>query len=164
MLAAECLANGAGAGRRQLTALAQAKLAYVEEALEICARFRCRAFASVIPADAPRPSGMEFLRKDYAYLFERYFYFLEDTDREALGLVVFDDARVPHRSFPSRFSCTASLRPAFSWPIWSRTFSRGDGGSTGCGSLRGTSWRGWWIASACSAIAPFAQRTGTRSS
>lgn len=90
-LAAACLANGANAGRWQLTALAQAKLAYVEEALEICARFRCRAFASVIPADAPRPAGMEFLRKDYAYLFERYFYFLEDTDREALGLVVFDE-------------------------------------------------------------------------
>jgi hypothetical protein len=90
-LAAQCLANGATAGRRQLTALAQAKLAYVEEALEICARFRCRAFASVIPADAPRPAGAEFLRKDYAYLFERYFYFLEDTDREALGLVVFDE-------------------------------------------------------------------------
>ncbi len=90
-LAAACLANGAEAGRRQLTALAQAKLAYVEEALEICARFRCRAFASVSPADAPRSAGMDFLRKDYAYLFERYFYFLEDTDREALGLVVFDE-------------------------------------------------------------------------
>jgi hypothetical protein len=90
-LAAACLANGADAGRWQLTALAQAKLAYVEEALEICARFRCRAFASVIPADAPRSAGMDFLRKDYAYLFERYFYFLEDTDREALGLVVFDE-------------------------------------------------------------------------
>jgi hypothetical protein len=45
----------------------------------------------VIPADAPRPSGTEFLRKDYAYLFERYFYFLEDSDRAALGLVVFDE-------------------------------------------------------------------------
>jgi len=90
-LAADCLLNGSTAGRSQLTALAQAKLAYVEEALEICARFRCKAFASLIPADAPRPAGGEFLRKDYAYLFERYFYFLEDPDREALGLVIFDE-------------------------------------------------------------------------
>lgn len=90
-LAAACLTDGAGADRRQLTALAQAKLAYVEEALEICARFRCRAFASLIPADAPRPADADFLRKDYAYLFERYFYFLEDTDRKELGLVIFDE-------------------------------------------------------------------------
>lgn len=90
-LAARCLANGATVSRRGLTALAQAKLAYVSEALEICARFRCRAFASLIPHNAPRPAGNDFLRKDYAYLFERFFYFLEDSDREALGLVVFDE-------------------------------------------------------------------------
>ncbi len=44
-------------------------------------------FASVVDLDAPR-SRRDFLRKDYAYLFERY-YFLEDQD--ALGLVVFDE-------------------------------------------------------------------------
>jgi hypothetical protein len=31
------------------------------------------------------------LRKDYAYLFERFFYFLEDTDQNASGIVVFDE-------------------------------------------------------------------------
>ncbi|MCA1792012.1 MAG: DUF3800 domain-containing protein, partial [Thioalkalivibrio sp.] len=31
------------------------------------------------------------LRKDYAYMFERFFYFLEDTGADALGLVVFDE-------------------------------------------------------------------------
>jgi hypothetical protein len=91
LLAASCLANGATVRRNELTALAQSKIAYVEEALEICARFRCRAFASLIPADAPRSAGTDFLRKDYAYLFERYFYFLEDTDRDEHGLVVFDE-------------------------------------------------------------------------
>jgi hypothetical protein len=90
-LARRCLDDGAAAGRRELTALAQAKIAYVEEALEICARFRCRAFASIVTTDAPRPAASDFLRKDYAYLFERYFYFLEDTDPAALGLVVFDE-------------------------------------------------------------------------
>lgn len=90
-LARECLENGAGAGKKQLTALAQAKISYVATALEICARFRCKAFASIVDRDAPRPANAEVLRKDYAYLFERYFYSLEDSSADALGLVVFDE-------------------------------------------------------------------------
>lgn len=71
-----------------MTALAQAKIAFVQDVLSICERFRCRVFASAADRDAPR-SERDFLRKDYAYIFERYFYFLEDHD--ALGLVVFDE-------------------------------------------------------------------------
>jgi Protein of unknown function (DUF3800) len=87
-LAQVSLQHGATATREQLTALAQAKIAFVTDVLGICERFRCRVFASVVDRDAPR-SRRDFLRKDYAYLFERYFYFLEDQD--ALGLVVFDE-------------------------------------------------------------------------
>ena len=87
-LARQCLQHGAAATREQLTALAQAKIAFVEDVLGICERFRCRVFASAVDRDAPR-SERNFLRKDYAYIFERYFYFLEDHD--ALGLVVFDE-------------------------------------------------------------------------
>jgi len=87
-LARLCLQHGATATREQLTALAQAKIAFVEDVLGICERFRCRVFASAVDRDAPR-SERNFLRKDYAYIFERYFYFLEDHD--ALGLVVFDE-------------------------------------------------------------------------
>ncbi len=87
-LAHTCLTDGATATREQLTALAQAKIAFVEDVLGICERFRCRVFASVVDREAPR-SRTDFLRKDYAYLFERYFYFLEDRDE--LGLVVFDE-------------------------------------------------------------------------
>ena len=90
-LARQCLENGAGAGRKQLTALAQAKISYVATAIEICARFRCKAFASIVDRNAPRPANATVLRKDYAYLFERYFYFLEDSTPDALGLVVFDE-------------------------------------------------------------------------
>jgi hypothetical protein len=68
--ARECLVAGEKAGRIQLTALAQAKLSYVAEALEICARYRCRAFASIIDKDAPYPASPSHLRKDYSYLFE----------------------------------------------------------------------------------------------
>ncbi len=40
--------------------------------------------------DAPRPKGA-FLRKNYAYLFERFFYFLEEQPPNQHGLVVFDE-------------------------------------------------------------------------
>lgn len=84
--------NGAAAipTRKELTALAQAKLALIERVLEIAARHHVRVFGSVVDRNAPRPEG-DFLRKDYAYLFERYFYFLEDRGPDALGLVVFDE-------------------------------------------------------------------------
>ena len=38
------------------------------------------------PADTP-----EYLRKDFVYLFERYFYFLEDKPEEPSGIIVFDE-------------------------------------------------------------------------
>lgn len=98
-LAKSCLEKGlrakgsessSGATRRELTALAQAKLAFVQDVLELCSRYYVRAFASIVPRSAPRPSS-SFLRKDYAYLFERFFYFLEDRSPLDLGLVIFDE-------------------------------------------------------------------------
>lgn len=44
----------------------------------------------MMPPDAQRPAT-EFLRKDYAYLFERFFYYLEDVSSEEMGIVVFDE-------------------------------------------------------------------------
>lgn len=90
-LAKKCLEEGAFARKRELTALAQAKLEYVKEVFEICARFRCRMFASIVSPDSPRIESDKHLRKDYAYLFERFFYFLEDTNLEAMGIIVFDE-------------------------------------------------------------------------
>jgi hypothetical protein len=89
-LARRCLEAGATAGRRELTALAQAKLAYVMEVLDICARYGCRAFASIVPPNAIRPAATH-LRKDYAYLLERFYYFLEDQGSATSGIVVFDE-------------------------------------------------------------------------
>ncbi|MFQ5776396.1 MAG: DUF3800 domain-containing protein [Terriglobia bacterium] len=89
-LARVCLDSGAVATRRQLVALAQAKLSFVREAFQIASRFRCKCFASIIDHDAPRTQG-NYLRKDYAYLFERFFYFLEDAGVDTLGVVVFDE-------------------------------------------------------------------------
>ena len=52
-LAKKCLEEGYLAGKRELTALAQAKLEYVREVFEICARFRCRMFASIVSPNSP---------------------------------------------------------------------------------------------------------------
>jgi Protein of unknown function (DUF3800) len=82
--------RGGGTTRAELTALGQAKLAFVEKVLAVCGSFQVRALASIIPRAAPRTAG-DFLRKDYAYLFERYFYFLEERGPDAVGLVIFDE-------------------------------------------------------------------------
>jgi Protein of unknown function (DUF3800) len=98
-LAHSCLEKGlkvkgqqasSGITRSELTALAQAKIAFASKVLETCGRHYMRAFASIVPRSAPRPAG-DFLRKDYAYLFERFFYFLEDSRPGELGLVIFDE-------------------------------------------------------------------------
>ena len=89
-LACLCLEQGAGATRQSIAALAQAKLSYVTDVLDICARFRCRAFASIVDKSSPSPLP-DHLRKDYAYLFERFFYFLEDLGPDAFGVAVFDE-------------------------------------------------------------------------
>jgi hypothetical protein len=98
-LARDCLIKGAaaqgkttnsGVTRAELTALGQAKIAFVERILELCTQYRVRVFGSVVDRDAPRPQG-DFLRKDYAYLFERFYHFLEDQSTQQLGLVIFDE-------------------------------------------------------------------------
>jgi hypothetical protein len=78
--------------RDQLTALAQAKIAFCETAFELCARHQARAFASIVAPHAPAPSGST-LRKDYSYLFERFYAYLEDVPRfgREQGIIVFDE-------------------------------------------------------------------------
>ena len=89
-LARAALDDGARAGAPMLKALALAKLDYVASVFDTCARFDCRAFASIVETDA-HPTAGGGLRKDYAYLFERFFYFLEDNAAEEQGVVVFDE-------------------------------------------------------------------------
>lgn len=90
--ATAALLKGNTATKSQLTALAQAKLAYVLEVFELCSRYRVKLFASIVKTHIPNPNHRaDYLRKDYAYLFERFFYFLEDTDTSAQGIVVFDE-------------------------------------------------------------------------
>lgn len=89
-LAQAALDCGAQADTRMLKALAIAKVAYVDSVFQICTQLGCRAFASIVETDA-RPTVAGGLRKDYAYLFARFFYFLEDNAAEEQGIVVFDE-------------------------------------------------------------------------
>ena len=89
-LAREILEDGTAVSRARLSALAQAKLAYVDMALDLSRKAGATAFASIVPKTAPRPqSGM--LRKDYAYLFERFYYFLNSQPADPMGYLVFDE-------------------------------------------------------------------------
>ncbi len=91
-LAHAALTNGAAVHGDQLTALGQAKLAYVEDALRLCRKHKTVAFASIIPNDIVRPD-YDFLRKDYAFLFERFFHFLngQNDSPKPMGTVIFDE-------------------------------------------------------------------------
>jgi hypothetical protein len=89
-LAKAALDNGAQATREQLAALAQAKVDFAAQVLRLCALHNVRFFASIVERNARRPVGAR-LRKDYAYLFERFFYFLNEQAQHERGLVVFDE-------------------------------------------------------------------------
>lgn len=89
-LAKEALDDGERATVRHLKALALAKLGYVRELFEICSKYQCKAFASVIETDA-RDTVSDGLRKDYGYLFERFYYYLDDQRPREQGIIVFDE-------------------------------------------------------------------------
>ena len=92
ILAKQCLEDGQSARKENLTALGQAKLAYAKEVFGLCASYRCKVFASITSPSAFYPLISGFLRKDYTFLFERFFYFLEDKLNPNLtGIVVFDE-------------------------------------------------------------------------
>lgn len=89
-LAKSCLETGAGALPMHQAALGQAKVAYVQRALQLAARYDCKVFASITTKDAIRPTD-DYLRRDYAFLFERFFYLLKEQAEKPLGIVVFDE-------------------------------------------------------------------------
>lgn len=79
-----------GTTQRELVAYSRQVLRFVHEVLNIAASFNVQVFASLVDPQAPRPARGN-LRKDYTYLFERYFYFLETLPPRERGLVVFDE-------------------------------------------------------------------------
>jgi hypothetical protein len=90
-LACEILQDGTNVSRMRLTALSQAKIEYCRFALRLARNYGAQAFATMVPQDAPRPPSVDHLRKDYAYLFERFFYFLNGLEGDPMGYLVFDE-------------------------------------------------------------------------
>ncbi len=76
--------------KKEFAAYGQSVLFFVRRIYDLCASYRMKVFASVVEPTAPRPTS-DFLRKDYSYLFERFFYYLEDTSPTEMGIVVFDE-------------------------------------------------------------------------
>lgn len=83
-------AKDSGGTEREMVAYSRQVLAFVHRVLDLAASFSVQVFASVVDGAAPRPEPGR-LRKDYVYLFERYFYFLETLPVRERGLIVFDE-------------------------------------------------------------------------
>lgn len=90
-LAHSLLADGRAVSRDRLTALGQAKIAYVHFVLDLAKAHGAQVFATIVPQSAPRPDDAQALRKNYAYLFERVFYFLNGLPGDPMGYLVFDE-------------------------------------------------------------------------
>lgn len=82
--------DGSGATERELVAYSRCVIDFVNEVLDVAARHSVQVMAVVTDIAAPRPPA-GLLRKDYVYLFERYFYLLETLPPRERGLVVFDE-------------------------------------------------------------------------
>ncbi len=80
----------AGETYAEMVAYSRAVLDFAHHVLDIAASFNVQVFASVVDAQSPRPEP-DRLRKDYVYLFERYFYYLETFSPRERGLIVFDE-------------------------------------------------------------------------
>lgn len=89
--ARRCIEDGARAGRIQITALAQSKLIYVRALLDLCTDYRCKMFATLVKDSTMDMPIQGYLTKQYIYLLERFYYFLEDRSDKHQGIIIFDE-------------------------------------------------------------------------
>ena len=78
--------------RDEFIAYGQASLEMARGIFQALHNHRAKLFAAAIPRTVVRPQttmANEYLRKDHVYLFERYFYFLEQ--QKEYGLLVLDE-------------------------------------------------------------------------
>ncbi|MBK8977869.1 MAG: DUF3800 domain-containing protein [Planctomycetes bacterium] len=78
--------------RDEFTAYGQACLDMAEGMFGLLGAHRATVFAAAIPRGIAKPDGFQaqaYLRKDHVFLFERYFYFLEQERQH--GLLVLDE-------------------------------------------------------------------------
>ena len=82
-------AGGDVARREEFTAFGQACLLMARRIFETLSDCDAKLIASAIPPVPAPPDVPAYLRKDHVFLFERYFYFLEEHDDT--GLIVLDE-------------------------------------------------------------------------
>jgi hypothetical protein len=82
----DCLSTTA----RELTGYCRSVLSFVDKVIDMAASFEVRVFASVVDKDTAA-TEKDILKRDFVYLFERYFYFLKTLPEHSRGLVVFDE-------------------------------------------------------------------------
>ena len=70
----------------------QAALSFVTAVFGAMARFRVKTFAALVNKQAAVSTDRAMLRRDYTFLFERFFYYLEDLSPQEMGLIVFDES------------------------------------------------------------------------
>jgi hypothetical protein len=75
----------------EFAAYGQAVRDFVTRVLQLAANYRAKTFAAIVSKTAPTPTSPSMLRRDYAFFFERFYYFLEDISPTEMGLVVFDE-------------------------------------------------------------------------
>jgi hypothetical protein len=92
-LSKECIESGESATKKHFAALAQAKLEYVRRSLDLSREFNVKIFAAISkdPSRITDRESADLLRRDYVYVFERMYYFLEDKNKVEQGIVVFDE-------------------------------------------------------------------------
>ena len=77
--------------RDEFRAYGQAVLDFVAQALATAATFGVKVFASIVEPKAPRQTDQQMLRRDHAFLFQRFYQYLEETASDSHGLLVFDE-------------------------------------------------------------------------
>jgi len=78
--------DGTAVTRERLTALGQAKNRICEFCLNLALNHAAQVFATIVPQTAPRPTDADALRKDYAFFFERFYYFLNSLEGDPMDI------------------------------------------------------------------------------
>lgn len=118
--------------RDDFTAYGQASLEMARGAFDLLQAHDARLFATAIPRGVKAPAGYahgDYLRTDHVYLFERFFYFLEEKHEHGLMVMDQSDTKLD-RQFVSRiesyFTKTAVGRNRSYWIVPAPLFVASD--------------------------------------
>lgn len=78
--------------QNEFTAFGQASIDFIRDIYKLSAQKNLKVFASIVPINVPKPkTNQDFLRKDYLYLFERFFNYLQEGQSNEMGILIFDE-------------------------------------------------------------------------